>query len=76
MSLTLQVELNVTPQAQREEIEPSAKPVCSNCRSSEVMFSATAYWDAAKRRFVPHVMTNLMYCIDCEQQHSPDWVSA
>ena len=76
MSLSPSVELNLALLGQREESDQPQKPVCSHCRSSEVMFSATAYWDAEKQQFVHHVVRDLIYCIECEEKHRPDWVPA
>ena len=76
MSLSLEVELNLAPQAQRVDDDPPEKPVCSNCRSSDVTFDASAYWDAETQRFEYDIVKGNVFCLDCAEEHSPDWVSA
>ena len=76
MSLSLEVALSLTPLAHREENDPPSKPVCSNCQSSEVTFDATAYWDAEAQRFEYDIMKHEAFCLDCAEEHTPEWVAA
>ena len=76
MSLSLEVELSLTPQAHRDEDDPAEKPVCSHCQSSEVTFDATAYWDTETQRFEYDIVKGEVFCLDCAEEHRPDWVPA
>ena len=76
MSLSPSVELNLALLAQREESDQPQKPVCSHCRSSEVTFDATAYWDAETQRFEYDIVKGDVFCLDCSEEHSPEWVAA
>ena len=76
MSLSLEVALSLTPQAHREEGDPPEKPVCSICQSSDVTFDASAWWDAETQRFEYDIVKGNVFCLDCAEEHSPDWVAA
>ncbi|MDE0373980.1 MAG: hypothetical protein OXI73_15755 [Rhodospirillales bacterium] len=76
MSLSPTVELILALLAQREESDQPQKPVCSHCRSSEVMFATSAYWDTGNQRFVNHIVKCDVFCSECEEKHRPDWVPA
>ncbi len=74
MSLSPTVELNLAPLAQREDDDSPEKPVCANCRGYNITFEATAYWDAETQRFEYNIVKGEVFCLDCAEDHRPDWV--
>ena len=76
MSLSPSLELNLTPQAQREESDPPEKPVCSRCKSAEITFDATAYWDAKQQQFEYDILDSKVYCQNCDGKQHVNWIPA
>ena len=75
MSLSPTVELNLALQAQRED-DAQEKPVCARCRSTEITFDATAYWDARQQQFEYDVLDGKVYCQNCDGKQHADWIPA
>ena len=71
MSLSPTVELNLSLQAQRED-DAQEKPVCANCRSTEITFNATAYWDAKQQQFEYDVFGEKVLCLNCDGKQRVD----
>lgn len=75
MSLSPTVELSLTLQAQRDDDAPE-KPVCARCRSTEITFDATAYWDARQQQFEYDVLGEKALCLNCDGKKPVDWIPA
>ena len=73
MSLALNVALSLAPQTQREDDAPE-KPVCTNCRSTEITFDATAYWDAKQQQFEYDICDGKVFCLNCDGKQHVDWI--
>ena len=75
MSLSPTVELRLTLQAQRDDDAPQ-KPVCARCRSTEITFDATAYWDARQQQFEYDIFGEKALCLNCDGKQPVDWIPA
>ena len=74
MSLSPSVELNLAPQAQREDNDSPEKPVCEYCRSGEITFDASAYWNSRDQQFEYDILFDEVYCPNCDGKHRVEWV--
>ena len=74
MSLSLEVELNLTPLAQRVDDDSPEKPVCAHCHGDEVTFGATAYWDAQHQEFEYDIFDDKVHCPHCDGKQRVEWV--
>ena len=74
MSPSLQVAVSLEEPSPSEQDDHPQKPVCASCRSTEITFDATAYWDAETQRFEYDIVKGEVFCLDCAEEHRPDWV--
>ena len=51
MSPSLQVAVALEEPSAAEQDDRPEKPVCARCRSTEITFDATAWWDANQQQF-------------------------
>ena len=75
MTLSLGTELSLTLRTDQQQDDPPEKPVCSNCRSSEVTFDASACWNAEEQKFEYDIHKGNVFCLDCAEEHMPEWVA-
>ena len=74
MSLSPTVELDLAPQAQRVDDDSPEKPVCAHCRSGEITFDATAYWNSRDQQFEYDILFDEVYCPNCDGKQRVEWI--
>ena len=74
MSLSLEVDLNLAPPEQNDNDDTPEKPVCEYCRSDQVTFDASAYWDAQHQEFDFDILKDEVYCQNCDGKQRVDWI--
>ena len=75
MSPSLQVAVALDPPSTSKQDDLPEKPVCANCRSSEISFDATACWDTNKQQFDYDIFGDKVLCIHCNGKQRVDWVA-
>ena len=76
MSPSLQVAVALEEPSTAEQNDRPEKPVCARCRSTEITFDATAWWDANKQQFEYDVLDGKVYCQNCDGRQRVDWIPA
>ena len=74
MSPSLEVTVSLDEPAEDEQQDRPEKPVCANCRSTEITFDATAYWDAEKQQFEYDIFGDKVLCTYCDGRQRVDWI--
>ena len=74
MSSSLEVAVALVEPTEDEEQDRSEKPVCANCRSTEITFDATAYWDAKEQQFEYDIFGDKVLCANCHGKQCVDWI--
>lgn len=74
MSANLETATAVDEPAGDQDQERPEKPVCENCRSADITFDATAYWDAKQQQFQYDIFRNKVFCLHCDGRQRVDWV--
>ena len=75
MSLALEVNVTLAAEQPSEADDAPEKPVCANCRSSEITFDATAYWDAKQQQFEYDILDAKVFCVHCDGKQHVEWVA-
>ena len=74
MSPSLQVTVSLEEPSPSEEAKRPEKPVCASCRSTEITFDATAYWDARQQQFEYDLFGEKVLCLHCDGKQRVDWI--
>ena len=74
MTLNLEVAAALVEPTEDDEQDRPEKPVCANCRSIEITFDATAYWDAKEQQFEYDIFGDKVLCANCDGKQRVDWI--
>lgn len=74
MAPTLELSVALEPPADDQEQDRPEKPVCANCRSADISFDASAYWDAKEQQFAYDILRNQVLCVNCNGRQDVDWI--
>ena len=70
---SLQVTVTLEEPSAAEEDDRPEKPVCARCRSTEITFAATAWWDAKLQQFEYDALGDKALCANCDGKQPVDW---
>ena len=74
MTASLEVAVALVDPTEDDEQDRPEKPVCANCRSTDISFDASAYWDAKEQHFAYDILRNQVLCVNCNGRQDVDWI--
>ena len=74
MSLSLEIDLDLDQPERNEDDDSPEKPVCEYCRSGEITFDATAYWNSRDQQFEYDILFDEVYCPNCDGKQRVEWI--
>ena len=74
MTASLEVAVALVEPTEDDEQDRPEKPVCANCRSTEITFDATAHWNAKEQQFEYDIFGDKVLCVSCDGKQRVDWI--
>ena len=74
MSPSLEVAVTLVEPTEDDEQDRPEKPVCANCRSTDITFDAIAHWNVKEQQFEYDIFGDKVLCVNCHGKQHVDWI--